>query len=388
MKSIPIQTLKPNTSLGGTAYLDEHFILLSPETPVTEELLKLLNTWGYTEIYSEDALSSMTVAESPIEEVAASVFQDNGEETQVRETTQRFYSSILEFTHKTFDTYLKRNIIPIEPMTEQIKVLIAVLRANRRFLLRLGELDRSGFSYIVGHCVNVAILSVAIGETMKLPSHKLIELGIAGLLHELGMFKLPDTFQSATRPLNEVEKRALLAHPLLGYRALRELGFAPNVTLAVLEHHEKEDGTGYPQNLTGDKIAMSAKILAVASAYDAQIVSRPYRPARSGYASLLELLRESRKVYDEQILRRLVFTLSLYPIGSVVELKNHALAMVHDANPEDPKHPDVKVLTDERHNPLVDYPIVRLAGRADLEIQRVLNSDEIRKFRADRILPA
>lgn len=388
MKSIPVQTLKPNSLLSGTAYLDDSFILLSPETPVTEELIRLLNAWGYGEIRSEEALTSKAILETEGNDGALGVFQDDAEDAQAREETQKFYASLLEFTHRLFDTFLKRSAIPIEPLTEQVKQLIAMLKKNRRFLLRLSELDRNGFSYIISHSVNVAILSVAIGDTLKLPSHKLIELGMAGLLHELGMFKLPDTFQNANRALTEPEKRALSAHPLLGYRALRELGFPPNVTLAVLEHHEKEDGKGYPQGLTGDKIAMSAKILSVASAYDAQIVSRPFRSARSGYASLVELLKESKKSYDEQILRRLVFTLSLYPIGSLVELKNGSIAMVHDANPEDFRHPDVKILTDEAHSPLVDYPIVKLTERADLDINRVLNSDEIRQLRADKVIPA
>lgn len=368
--------------------MDESFILLSPETPITEDLLRLLNAWGYSEIRSEEALTSKAVVENESSDGAPGFFQDGAEDSLFRDETQRFYSGLLEFTHKLFDAFLKRSAIPIEPLTDQVKLMITMLKKNRRFLLRLSELDRNGFSYNISHSVNVAILSVAIGDTLKLPSHKLIELGMAGLLHEIGMFKLPDTFQNANRPLTEAEKRALSAHPLLGYRALRELGFPPNVTLAVLEHHEKEDGSGYPQGLTGDKIAMSAKILAVASAYDAQIASRPYRTARSGHASLLELLKENKKAYDEQILRRLVFTLSLYPIGSLVELKNGSLAMVNDANPDDPRHPDVKILTDESRSPLVDYPVVRLSERQDLDIARVLNSDEVKKFRADKIIPA
>jgi HD-GYP domain-containing protein (c-di-GMP phosphodiesterase class II) len=388
LKSISVNALKPNTVLSGAGYLDDHFILTSPETPVSEDLIRLLHAWGYAEIFSEDSVGAKTVMEPEADVTAGAVYQDGAEDAETMIETQKFYVSILDFTNKLFDTFLKRSVIPIEPLTEQVKTLIAVLKKNRRFLLRLGELDRGTYSYIVCHSVNVAILSVAVGDALKLPSHKLIELGMAGLLHELGMFKLPDTFQNANRPLTEIEKRALSAHPLLGYRVLKELGFPPNVTLAVLEHHEKENGTGYPQGLTGDKIAMSAKILAVASAYDAQIVSRPFRSARNGYASLVELLKESKQAYDENILRRMIFILSLYPIGSFVELKNGSLAVVHDANPDDPRHPDVKILTNEGRSPLTDFPIVKLQERQDLDIKRVLNSEEIQKFRADKILPA
>lgn len=385
MKTISVNTLKPNSLLGTTAFLDEAFILLSPETPLSEDLLTILQSWGYREILTEDGVARAPDPDAP--EAAPPAYQDS-QDAGARDEAKKFYLAALEFTHKMFDTFLKKNTIPIEPLTDQVKLLIANLRKNRRFLLSLTDLDNNGFSYIISHSVNVAILSVAIGDTLKLPSHKLIELGMAGLLHELGMFKLPDTFQNANRPLTPAEKRALSAHPLLGYRALRELGFPPNVTLAVLEHHEKEDGTGYPQGITGDKIAMSAKILAVASAYDAQIVSRPFRRARDGHATLLELLKDNKKAYDEQILRRLVFTLSLYPIGSLVELKNGALAVVNDANPADPRRPEIRILTSEDRTPLNQTPVVTSKDTPDHEILRVLNFDEVRQLRADKIIPA
>jgi len=386
LKTISVNALKPNTLLGTTAFLDEAFILVSPETPLSEELLTILQAWGYREILTEDGV--ITTAEAVPNEASPSPVYQDPQDAVARDEAQKFYLGALEYTHRMFDTFLKKNTIPIEPLNDQVKLLIVNLRKNRRFLLSLSDLDNNGFSYIISHSVNVAILSVAIGDTLKLPSHKLLELGMAGFLHELGMFKLPDTFQNANRALTPAEKRALSAHPLLGYRALRELGFPPNVTLAVLEHHEKEDGTGYPQGITGDKIAMSAKSRAVASAYDAQIVSRPFRKARDGHTTLLELLKDNKKAYDEQILRRLVFTLSLYPIGSLVELKSGALAVVNDANPEDPRRPEIRILTSETRAPLAQTPVVKSKDTPGHEIQRVLNFDEVRQLRADKIIPA
>lgn len=379
--------LVPNSFVNTPVYLDEGFVLATPETAIRPELIQALQDWSWTEVLADDHLTSQSVGDLVATDTSGAL-QEDAEDSKAREETQKFYSDFLEFTHKLFDTFLKRNQVPIEPLTEQVKLMISVLRKNRRFVLRLNDLDRSGFSYIVSHSVNVSILAIALGDTMRLPPHKLIELGMAGLLHEIGMFKLPDTFQNANRPLTELERRAVSAHPLLGYRVLRDLGFAPNVTLAVLEHHEREDGSGYPQGLTGEKIAMSAKILAVASAYDAQIVARPFRTARSGHATLLELLKDSKRGYDEQIIRRLVFILSLYPIGSYVELKNGAVAFVYDANPDDPKRPTLRLLSDEAHNPLRENPLFIANGQVEFEVKRVLTSDEVQRLRADKIIPA
>lgn len=388
MKSIPTNALKIGSHPSATVFLEENYVLLTPEIQIQEELVRRLRAWGFSEILAEETSDIRSGHdERPDGEVTSVFIPEDSQDGAEREETRKFYTSLLEFTHKLFDLYLKKNTIPIEPINEQIKALIAMLKKNRRFLLRLGDNDRSGFPYVIGHSVNVAILSVAIGETMKLPSHKLIELGMAGLLHEIGMFRLPDSFQNAARALSTEERRALLAHPILGFRILKDLGFPPNVTMAVLEHHEKEDGSGYPQSLTGDKITVSAKILAVASGYDAQISTRPYRPARNGHASLLDLLKEIRKTYDDQILKRLIFTIGLYPIGSFVELKNGSLAQVNDSNPEDPKMPEIKILTDENKQPLPEYPVLFTHDNPDLAIQRVLNFDEVKAYKADKILP-
>ena len=383
MKEYSVSSLRPKTLLGSSLYLDDSFILLTPETPVTEALIKRLGTWKISDVFLEDSAPPPEAFETDV----STDLPPASEDQPAKDATQKFYTGLLEFTHRLYDTFMKRAIVPIEPLTEQVKALMTQFKENRRYLLRLGELDRSGFSYNVSHSVNVAILSVAIGDALKLPSHKMIELGIAGLLHEIGMLKLPDTFQNANRSLTDAERQALKAHPILGYRILKDLGFSPNITMAVLEHHEKEDGTGYPQGLTGDKIAMTAKILSVASAYDAQISSRPYRTARTGHASLLDLLKDIRKTYDDQILKRLVFALSLYPLGSVVELKNGALGLVYDTDPTDPKHPMIKILTDDRRLPVDPYA-VHLADRPEWDILKVLDADEVRRLRADKIIPA
>lgn len=389
MKSIPVGTLKSGSQFTNTAWLDEGYILLTPDVPVSDSLINRLKLWGYREIFSPEgaAVQTSEVASDLEPEFTPGSLQNDLDDAKNIELTQKFYVSLMEFTHKIFDLYLKKNVLPVEPITEQVKNLINELKIHRKYLLRLTELDRNGFSYVTSHSVNVAILSVAIADTMKLPSHKLIEVGIAGLLHEIGMFKLPDSFQNANRALSPEERRALSAHPILGYRILKELGYPPNVTMAVLEHHEKEDGTGYPQNLTGDKITISAKILAVASGFDAQISHRPYRPAKNGHASILDMLKDIRKAYDDQILKRLIFTLGLYPVGNWVVLKNNVIAQVIDTNQEDPKSPVLRIMTDDKHNPVGDKPIIRLSDRTDMTIMKVLDSNEVKALRADNKIP-
>jgi HD-GYP domain-containing protein (c-di-GMP phosphodiesterase class II) len=116
------------------------------------------------------------------------------------------------------------------------------------------------------------------------------------------------------------------------------------VTIAALEHHERENGGGYPRKLTGDKISLYAKIIAVACSYEAQTNTRPHRAAKDGFSGMVDLLKNEGKQYDDTVIRALVFSLSIYPIGLYVLLSNGKKGQVVDVNPENPRYPIVQLL--------------------------------------------
>jgi HD-GYP domain-containing protein (c-di-GMP phosphodiesterase class II) len=133
---------------------------------------------------------------------------------------------------------------------------------------------------------------------------------------------------------------------VLSFNLLKSFDFPLVISLAALEHHERENGTGYPQKLTGDKISLYAKIIAVACSYEALSTKRPHKEAKDGYTGMLELLRNEGKQYDETVVRALVFSLSIYPIGLYVLLSNGKKGQVVDINPENPRCPIVQVFGD------------------------------------------
>ena len=132
-----------------------------------------------------------------------------------------------------------------------------------------------------------------------------------------------------------------------GYTIVKDLGFSLPIQLGVLEHHEKENGTGYPRHLTGDKISPNGKIIAVACTYEAISSPRSYKDERSTFDALIELIQNKDHIYDDSILKGLLYTVSLYPIGTYVYLSNRKIAEVIDSNPENPKCPVVQLLTEK-----------------------------------------
>jgi len=160
---------------------------------------------------------------------------------------------------------------------------------------------------------------------------------------------------------------------VFGYTIIKDLGFSLPIQLGVLEHHEKENGTGYPRHLTGDKISPNGKIIAVACTYEAISSPRSYKDERSTFDALIELIQNKDHIYDDSILKGLLYTVSLYPIGTYVYLSNRKIAEVIDSNPDNPKCPVVQLLTEKESNGSLK---VVQTGKDNVTILRILTKQE------------
>jgi HD-GYP domain-containing protein (c-di-GMP phosphodiesterase class II) len=158
----------------------------------------------------------------------------------------------------------------------------------RALMLRLAEKDRSTEE----HTRRVALLAVQIGERLGLPAHRLRELAIGGLLHDMGKLRVPDAILGKPGRLDDEEFAIIRRHPEWGHALLGELGgFSENVRRLVLDHHERLDGSGYPNRREGCELNLETRILAVCDVYDALISDRVYRDAWRPERALA-LLRE------------------------------------------------------------------------------------------------
>ncbi|MDR1072379.1 MAG: HD domain-containing protein, partial [Treponema sp.] len=139
------------------------------------------------------------------------------------------------------------------------------------------------------------------------------------------------------------ERKAIFSHPVFSYTILKSFNAPLTICLAGLEHHERENGSGYPQKLTGDKISLYAKIIAVACSYEALTANRPYRDAKDAYSGMYLLLKNEGNQYDSTIVKALLYSLSLYPVGIYVLLSNGKKGQVVDIDPANPFFPIVQI---------------------------------------------
>lgn len=373
MKTFPVETLESGHYFTRPVFLDEKYILLSPETQLTTELIARLKRWSY-----ESVLSDGEVVEKPIaaggekgETIAVSVDQDVKESTMFREA-EAFYRELLSFVERTFTSFVTRNELPERPIGDMVKRIIDIVRSHRRHILRLADMKAKDKNYIVAHSSKTTIVSVAVGMTLRQPPHKLIELGTAALLHEIGMIRLPPQLYMSQQKLAAKERQAISAHTVLGFKILRQASFPMSVCLAVLECRENVDGSGYPRKLTGEKISLYAKIIMVAGSFAALTSRRPFRGALDGHNAILEMLQQRGKMYDETVLKALIANLSIYPIGTQVQLANGTRGMVVDTNPDNARAPLVRVIAGPKGELYAEQPVVNTAADQEHRVVRAL----------------
>lgn len=348
MNEIPVKDLEPDTYFSKPVLLDQDYILLSTETPVTRTLINHLIEWGYRKVFTE-GVPQQIIPDADSEGAAASengnpVVAVNAVDSERLEHVRGFYEQFATFVESVYDRYVTKSELVLAEVSVRIKSLCEVIAENRRFILRVQSLVQPHSNYLVSHSTRTTVLSIVIGSALRLPNHRLIELGTAALLHEIGMVRLPPQLYMASRQLSPQERRSITAHPILGYNVLKDKQVPLAISLAALEHHERMNGTGYPRGIAGDKISLYSRIIAVACSFDAVTASRPFKEARDGYSGMVDLLKNEGKKYDETVIRALVYSLSIYPIGSYVLLTNGKPAQVVDVNPENPRFPVVQIV--------------------------------------------
>lgn len=385
MNNYAIKDLEVGRFFSKPLMLDAKYILLSPEMPIRQELIKALIEWDYKEVFSEGEPSEKRTISSAsgtgddeadqdvVETQFVPLASSSAEAEKIREVHGQ-YRAFYQYVANLFARYISKGEINSLELNDRIKALCELIKEDRRYLLRINEEGDANKNYLVLHTVRSTIIAISIGFTLKFANHRLIELGVAAVLHEIGMLKLPPQLYMTNRPLEPQERKAILTHTILGFNILKAHKFPLNVCIVALEHHERENGNGYPRRLTGDKISQYSKIIAVACSYEALTTARPYKTAKDGYTSMIDLLKNVGKQYDDQIIRALVFTLSIYPIGLYVLLSNGQKAQVIDVNPENPRFPIVQILDD----PLPDGRLQQLETvQNGIHISRPLTKEEL-----------
>ena len=223
------------------------------------------------------------------------------------------------------------------------------------------------------HSTNVAVIAGKLALGMALPSEEIVRAVQAGLVHDLGMARLPRTLLANPGTFTEEERLELRTHPELGAEALEPLGPRYEwLQRIVLQEHERRQGQGYPLGLKGGSIDPLARLVAVADVFEALSHPRTYRSPNTALEALEQVASMGGEWFDPGVVAALVNEISAFPLDSYVQLSTGEIAQVLATNPENLFRPQVQVLWDS------DWTRVDPPRRLDLsEIARMLLESEL-----------
>lgn len=201
------------------------------------------------------------------------------------------------------------------------------------------------------HSLNVAALSIVMAKSMGMSTREMEDVGVCGMLHDVGKTSVSSEVLDKAGPLNDAELAEIRRHPRYGRDILVSTKSVMSGAADVAHsHHERPDGKGYPRQLPDDSIPMYARIVAIAEAYDAMTINQPYRAAMSPSDALQELYAKRGTQFDEDLVIRFIDSVGIFPPGSIVEMTNREIGIVL-ANTSDKLRPRVIMILDASGEP-------------------------------------
>lgn len=207
--------------------------------------------------------------------------------------------------------------------------------------------DKAGGEEVYFHALNVALLSMMLAKELRAPAEVVHTTGLGALFHDLGELEIPDRIVRQLAPLNRSETALLQMHCQYGVNLAGKMALPADVQQVIAQHHEKVDGSGYPQGVTAAQMSLPARIVSLVNAYDE--LCNPPNPAQAltPHEALSCMFAQQRSQYDALALGAFVRCMGVYPPGTIVVLSNGAIAMVVSVNTAKPLRPVVLVFDPE-----------------------------------------
>jgi HD-GYP domain-containing protein (c-di-GMP phosphodiesterase class II) len=327
MLILSIDNVKENMRLAKNIYSAEGNTLLAAGTCLTDNLVSHLKEYGVSTVYITDK----HIGKIEVDELVK--IQTRNETTKI--------------TKNVMNNIRKDRTWNGEEIHKVINDVIEDLLQNRNILYNLVEI-RAMSDYHYAHNASVCILSLITGIALDYSSSRLKMLGAGALLHDIGKAKIPIKILNKNGSLTHEEYKEVKKHTQIGYDILRQCNDI-NIQSAYIawQHHERFDGSGYPQGLRGFEINESARIVALADVYDAMSTDRVYRK-RLLSQEVIEYIRDQGNIqFDSELSQIFLRNIAPFPIGSTVLLNSGEKGIVIKVTKDFPARPVVRIIIDK-----------------------------------------
>ncbi|MEJ8547243.1 HD-GYP domain-containing protein [Brevibacillus borstelensis] len=338
MRLVSIRQVLPGMKVGRTIFTEDGKVLLGVGMTLTDRLIQGLVRSGIDSLYIDDPRTGDIVVEDVI----------RPETRQVAvETIEKTVKQITNSNKLARKISLKEMGLHFQHAFGSI---LDDLMQNRQIVMHLASISTHSPS-LYHHSVNVAVLSTAVGMSIGYNRNQLMELGIGAMLHDIGKTQLPAEMLQKTERWSQEEMEIAKQHCLLGFNILRKQHDISLLSAHVcLQHHERLDGSGFPQGLKGKNIHEYAQIVGICDIYDSLTSPRPWRKRYMPQDALEYLMGAGGHLFDHRLINAFRSHIAIFPIGSSVVLNTGEVGVVCRVDPDYCHRPTVRILKDGRGN--------------------------------------
>lgn len=362
MRRIPIASLKPGMCVARPVYGSAGQALLQRNVTLTHRYISQLKGLGVPFLYIEDKLmDGYRVDDVIADETRAGAVHRVRNLVAAMETPNPLVHVLMR----------------TKEVARTVDTIVEELLRQRELMVNLTDI-RLEDDYLFGHSVNVCVLALITGITYGLSKEQLSHLGIGAIMLDVGMSVVPQTILRKPSMLTVPEFETVKKHTEAGYEILTALPQARDV---AHEHHERYDGSGYPQGKKGNQIHLNAQIVSICDVYDAVTAARVHRPAYPPHEALELIAGSGNRAFALDLITKFLENVAAYPTGSVVKFSDNRVGIVVDTPKGFYKYPRVRMLYDEEGQP---YPVpqeVTTSEHPTLVVSRTLSEAEFSLYR-------
>ncbi len=323
MKAIPVESIHGGEILAKDLYLSSGAVLMSQGAVLRPAYIDRLRSMGYSMVYI-------------VEEEITSLI-DRATEQVIQKHCQESVRSVIDKYSYGVDAELNAIASAAENIMEDVlsqpEVLYNVSRVR----------DKSNSIYL--HCINVSALSVLIGVRLHMPERRLKNMAIGALLHDIGLIYLPFDVQNINVDTCEASVlKEVKRHVIYGYSAVEKESWLPiSAKDIIVNHHERMDGSGYPFRLTGEKISLETKIVALCDEFDSFVYGH-CRTRRKIHETMDYITSQAGMKFDFKVVQTFIASVAVYPIGTIVVLNTGEKGIVVRQNQSLPNSPVIQIV--------------------------------------------
>jgi HD-GYP domain-containing protein (c-di-GMP phosphodiesterase class II) len=260
------------------------------------------------------------------------------------------YANALTETKNLLRLLARNNNADAKALEDIVRQFIRIFISDRNILLNISTIKSRTDDYIFHHSLNVCLLAINIAAAYGYSERQVLEIGMGAIVHDIGMLLIPYDLRMKPSRLTEEELCEIRKHPILGLHLLQKLKNMPErIPYITYQVHERENSTGYPRKHRSGLIHRFAKMVQVADIYEALTSMRPHRPSCLPNEAVHKIVQMSQKnLIPTDAVRAFVGYLSLFPVGSLVELNDHRIGKVIQSNENALNRPIVSILINEQ----------------------------------------